>query len=64
MYVQGPNGVVIEVSGALATGLVGNGDRGYRVVPEPIPSPRDDENAPAVPKRKKRARKSETTAGE
>jgi len=59
MYVQGPNGVVIEVSGALATGLVGNGKRGYRFVAGPsAPEPTEVPSEPAVtPKRKPRARK-------
>lgn len=37
MRVKGPNGLVIDVPEAIATGLVGDGDRGYELVPdEPV----------------------------
>lgn len=34
MKVIGPNGLVVDVPGSIATGLVGDGSRGYRYAPE------------------------------
>lgn len=46
MKVEGPNGLTIDVPGAIATGLVGDGSRGYRFVPEVKPVP--EQPAPVV----------------
>jgi hypothetical protein len=35
MRVKGPNGVEIDVPENIASGLVGDGDRGYEYAPEP-----------------------------
>lgn len=41
MRVRGPNGMVIDVPESIATGLIGDGTRGYEHVPvEEKPKPR------------------------
>lgn len=41
MKITGPNGLVVDVPEAIATGLVGDGTRGYsRVVEEAPPAPK------------------------
>jgi len=51
MKVKGPNGTVVDVEKHLATGLVGDGTRGYEFVPD----------APEPPKpRRGRPRKTST----
>jgi hypothetical protein len=57
--VQGPNGLVIVVPDEQIHSLVGDGSRGYKVVPDPrdIPEPVADVTPAPKPARKRAPRK-------
>lgn len=56
MKIQGPNGLVVDVPGAIATGLVGDGSRGYRFVPDEDAKPTEDTPEVAETPRPRRGR--------
>lgn len=57
MKVTGPNGLVVDVPETIATGLVGDGNRGFAFVPEPKEKPEPEASARKAAPRKPRARK-------
>lgn len=53
--VKGPNGTVIDIPASLASGLVGDGTRGYEYVED---KPQADSKSTPKPKPKPKSRKS------
>lgn len=59
--VQGPNGLVIVVPDEQVNSLVGDGTRGYKIVPDPRDTPEPVAETPAPKPARKRAPRKPTS---